>query len=286
MISLTDFALFQKITEITGYERGVWSSSEPATAFRNISHKYGALEIPAYSLIWTTGTRDDTRFNRPQSASGGIPGIVMADKRLMKRIRMIPVDITYELGLFHHDNLELINTFRDLFMFSTEPQGNGIKIPPIPELGLPEIGIPLTMELSINIEKSDSQEQDKYYSGTMTFVAHTWFATGLDAKAIRRIAFETIIETDIPDLYASVPGSPTPVTVTSLSEQITAIAAAQQKLHAPTHEKGGKDPLTAQKLVSGLAPAGKLMITDGQGGWTLIDQDELGILNAIIFGGE
>ena len=41
--------------------------------------------------------------------------------------------------------------------------------------------------------------------------------------------------------------------------------------HASTHEDGGSDELTAQNLGSGAALVGKLLQSDGAGGWTLID---------------
>lgn len=41
--------------------------------------------------------------------------------------------------------------------------------------------------------------------------------------------------------------------------------------HAPTHRKLGSDPLNAQDLGSGSAPAGKLLQSDGAGGWGLVD---------------
>lgn len=42
-------------------------------------------------------------------------------------------------------------------------------------------------------------------------------------------------------------------------------------LHAPTHKKLGTDSLNAQDLGSGAAVAGKLLQTDGAGGWNLVD---------------
>lgn len=41
--------------------------------------------------------------------------------------------------------------------------------------------------------------------------------------------------------------------------------------HASTHEDGGSDELTVQNLGSGAAPTGKLLQTDGFGGWDLVD---------------
>jgi len=42
-------------------------------------------------------------------------------------------------------------------------------------------------------------------------------------------------------------------------------------LHAPTHSKGGSDQVNAQDLGSGVAPTGKLLQSDGAGGWNLVD---------------
>ena len=42
-------------------------------------------------------------------------------------------------------------------------------------------------------------------------------------------------------------------------------------LHAPTHSKGGSDEVLAQNLGSGAAPAGKLLQSNGTGGWDLVD---------------
>jgi hypothetical protein len=41
--------------------------------------------------------------------------------------------------------------------------------------------------------------------------------------------------------------------------------------HAPTHEDNGSDELTVQNLGSGAAPAGKLLQSNGTGGWNLVD---------------
>ena len=47
----------------------------------------------------------------------------------------------------------------------------------------------------------------------------------------------------------------------------TAFATAA---HAPTHDAAGADPVTAQDTSSGAAPLGRIMETDGSGGWALI----------------
>jgi len=41
--------------------------------------------------------------------------------------------------------------------------------------------------------------------------------------------------------------------------------------HAITHQSGGADELTVQLLGSGAAVTGKMIETDGQGGWSLVD---------------
>jgi len=42
--------------------------------------------------------------------------------------------------------------------------------------------------------------------------------------------------------------------------------------HAPTHEDGGSDEVTAQNLGSGGAAVDQVMVTDGAGGWVLEDK--------------
>jgi hypothetical protein len=43
------------------------------------------------------------------------------------------------------------------------------------------------------------------------------------------------------------------------------------KLHSASHSKTGSDAITAQNLSSASAPAGKVLESDGAGGWALID---------------
>lgn len=48
-------------------------------------------------------------------------------------------------------------------------------------------------------------------------------------------------------------------------------ATRDPNTHASSHEDGGSDELTAQNLGSGAAASGKIMESDGSGGWNLID---------------
>lgn len=52
---------------------------------------------------------------------------------------------------------------------------------------------------------------------------------------------------------------------------ITSQAAGAPSAHASSHADGGADELTVQDLGSGVAASGKVLETDGSGGWSLID---------------
>lgn len=148
----------------------------------------------------------------------------------------------------------------------------GGKIPSgqIPAVALPQVFVVLddTARLALTVQEGDEaiQTSDGYH---FIYDGYDWYERPGNAIA------DHVSDTDNP--HDTSVGNLLPGTLAELNAIITDATlddsgdARPPTAHAATHEDGGSDELTAQNLGSASALAGKLMQTDGLGGWTLID---------------
>jgi len=182
MISLTDLALFNKINEITEI-KGIFVPED--SAFRSAMDKYGDPQLPLFSLFWDTAAKDTTRYNRFAGAKG-VQTAVRGSGLAVQKIKYLPVDVSYSLHVWHTDLIDLVDTMRNIFFFSVEAGGNGVTITH-DELGLKDVGITLSMDLSLSIDRSSGTDQGNFFHGTIPIIAHTYFVEGLETRIIRKI---------------------------------------------------------------------------------------------------
>lgn len=184
MIPLTDYSLFNAITNTLDGAKGVFTTE--SDAMRMAKKKYGALTLPLFALYWATVERDDQKFNYPAATHTAQLTIKDEDTGDGMKVRLLPVTIRYDLHLWYPKEIQLITAMRELYFFSTNAGGNGVTFD-FPELGFDNVGVPLTMELSLSLDKSEEVEMGKYYHGTIAIGAHSWFAKGFDVKLASKI---------------------------------------------------------------------------------------------------
>ena len=183
MIPLTDLALFNAMTAIIGTNTGVWAAEDQA--FRQAKAKYGKLELPIFSLWRPTIEKDDLRWNRPAANRGGA-NWRDTDIGEGHTLKLMAVNVPYEFHLWDTEELDLLDFLRDIYYFSVEGSKNGVYLN-YPDLHIVNMGVPLTMDLSTSIDKSTETEQGKWYHATMSMMAHTWWAKGLDNTIVKKI---------------------------------------------------------------------------------------------------
>ena len=209
MISLTDYALFTTLKRVYGetfYDsptpedcvRGTFSLGDKA--FRDYEKRYGKLRLPLYSLMWTSMTRDDTRYNRVRARHGQHDANLVDMLQGMK-VQLYPINLEYELTLWTTRSVDLLDGIRATHFFTTDAGGNGatVDFSDIDE-GLKEgtedkvlealqgFSFDCTVGPDVNMEKSDpSSEMGTYYKATLTLTAHTWWAKGYKIPLVRQI---------------------------------------------------------------------------------------------------
>ena len=194
MIAITDLAIFTKLEEILGFH-GVFTPED--AAFRTAMEKYGDPLMPLYALYWNTTGRDTLRFNLP-AASRGVSTAVRGSGLAQQKVKYTTVDVQYDLHIWRTDEIDIIDSLRTLYFFSTDPGANGVDIN-VDELGLRDIGVPLTMDLSASLDRSSVAEEGNYFHVTTSFIAHTYFVEGLDQRVIRKITVDLYTYVDNPE---------------------------------------------------------------------------------------
>ena len=148
----------------------------------------------------------------------------------------------------------------------------GGKIPAgqIPAVALPEVFVVLddTERLALTVQEGDEaiQTSDGYH---YIYDGYDWYLRPGNDIAAHVADLDNPHDTGFDNLL--------PGTLAELNAIITDATLDDSgdprdpNAHAPTHEDGGSDELTAQNLGSAAAVSGKIMQTDGAGGWVLID---------------
>ena len=207
MIALTDYALFNTIMSELNIENGVFSPAD--RAFKDYEKRFDTdLNLPLFSLFWTTISRDSTQWNLPQARFGDLSQ-KLATLNSGRKVKVIPVRVEYILGIWTLGQMELIEKLRDVFFFSSREGGNGatVSFRDIPESQLSSAdsiviealeGFSFDLEINmdgVTLEKSDpTTDVGKHYKSEVTITANTFMTKGLQLPLVRKIVL---------DLYAS-----------------------------------------------------------------------------------
>lgn len=169
MIALTDKAVSLKLAEVLGFG-GVFAPEEEA--LRLVLREFKKVEFPVFSIYRPSATKSQTRYNRPMATGGG-RGRQSDTGNVASRLKVMPIDVTYDCRAYFSREEDLISAIRDVFLFSASAVGVELSFP---ELGTDKVAAFTAVDDSLVFEWAEEPEIGRYRSMAFSVSAETWVA--------------------------------------------------------------------------------------------------------------